>query len=319
MRAIVTGGAGFIGSHLSEKLVERNYEVAIWDNLFRGKIENIEHILNSGNQFTNIDLSKNESVSSMSEMILRDKPEFIYHYAAINGTQYFYDMPAKVLEANAMATHNLMIALRVVKSKSPNYNCKLIYSSSSEVYGEPFSLPTKETDVTWANISKVRDSYAISKLVGEFYVKLIAEELGMQYLILRLFNVYGPRMIGTKYGQVVPEFIQRLSDGEYPLNIFGNGKNKRSFCYVADNVSATIDLAESDTTSGVYNIGNSEEISIIELGKLVMENMNKEPKFCFLPERDGDHMRRCPDTSKLHSVIGARNYISLTEGIRLMM
>lgn len=319
MRAIVTGGAGFIGSYLCEELVSRGISVTIWDNLFRGKMENIEGILNDENRFVNLDMADHSQIEEMARLILQEKPELIFHYAAINGTQYFYDIPAQVLEVNSMAVYNLMLALREVKKVAPDYHCKVIYASSSESYGEPFSLPSKETDITYTNIDHVRDSYAIAKITGEFYVKLIAEELKLDYVIFRLFNVYGPRMVGTKYGQVIPEFIQRLSEGEYPLNIYGNGEHMRSFCYVTDNTRMTVDMALSNGESGVYNIGNSHEISILDLGTQIMEKMGKEPKFNFLPERVGDHKRRCPDTTKLHKVIGQQEYVSLSEGIDRML
>lgn len=319
MRAVVTGGAGFIGSYLAEYLVLDGIDVSIWDNLFRGKYENIESLINDKNHFINIDLAQSQSIDKMVELLLEEKPNYIFHYAAINGTQYFYDIPAKVLEVNANATYNLMLALRKAKQKDNTFKTKIIYASSSEVYGEPFSLPSKECDVTYVNTFHVRDSYAVAKLIGEFYVKLISEEIGIEWITLRLFNVYGPRMVGTKYGQVIPEFIQRLSNKEYPLRIYGNGKHMRSFCYVTDNANYTIELAKSNAKNDIFNIGNSDEISIYDLGALIMQKMNMDPKFHFLSEREGDHKRRCPDTSKLHNVIGNKDYIKLETGIELML
>lgn len=319
MRAIVTGGAGFIGSYLCEELVSRKISVTVWDNLFRGRLENIKGLLNEENCFVKLDMADHNEISHMAALILSERPNFIFHYAAINGTQYFYEIPAQVLEVNAMACYNLMLALRAVKKEAPDYICKIVFASSSETYGEPFNLPTKETDVTYVNIDHIRDSYAAAKLIGEFYIKLMAEELKMPYVILRLFNVYGPRMVGTKYGQVIPEFIQRISQGEYPLNIYGNGEHMRSFCYVTDNVSMTVEMALSNGASGVYNIGNSCEVSILDLGKRIMEKMGKKPEFHFLPERVGDHKRRCPDTHKIHMIIGQREYISLDEGLSRMI
>lgn len=319
MKAVVTGGAGFIGSYLMEELVGRGITVAAWDNLFRGKMENINGLLNDKNKFVNIDLAQAENIPQMTEMLVKERPELIFHYAAINGTQYFYDIPSQVLEVNTSATHNLMNAVRSAKKQIPDYKCKIIYASSSETYGDPFSVPSKETDVTYVNIEHVRDSYAAAKLVGEFFVKLIAEETGMDYMILRLFNVYGPRMVGTKYGQVIPEFIQRLSEGEYPLKIYGTGEHKRSFCYVTDNVKMTVDAAVVSCPNGVYNIGNTCEISILELGSIIMSKMGKKPEFECMPEREGDHKRRCPDTHKLHSIIGEHEFVSLEHGIDLML
>ena len=319
MRALITGGAGFIGSHLTQELAARGCDVSVWDNLFRGKYENIAHVIHNNNYFYELDMAQEANTGRMAELLLKERPSYIFHYAAINGTQYFYDIPAKVLEVNISATYNLMRAVRMAKQADAGFHTKIIYASSSEVYGEPFSLPTKETDVTYVVTNHIRDSYAAAKLTGEFYVKLLAEETGMDWVILRLFNVYGERMVGTKYGQVIPELIHRLKEGEYPLSIYGNGEHMRSFCYVTDNVNNTIDLAFCDAKNEIYNIGNDKEVSIRELGSLIMKKMGMEPAFTFLPEREGDHKRRCPDTAKIHAVIGERTYITLDEGIERML
>lgn len=320
MRALVTGGAGFVGSHLCDELISRDYVVSVWDNLFRGKLENIKGILqDDNNHFEDIDMADSHSIDRMAEIIVEERPELIFHYAAINGTMYFYDIPAKVLETNAGATYNLMLALRKAHEIMPDYAPTIIYASSSEVYGEPLHLPSNENDVTYVNVESTRDSYAAAKLIGEFYVKLMAEELNMPYYIMRLFNVYGPRMVGTKYGQVIPEFITRLKEGEYPLKIYGDGTQTRSFCYVTDNARMTTDLAESDAPSGVYNIGNPDEITIGELAGIVMRKLDLEPKLETSPALAGDHARRWPDVSKLIDVVGEQDLVGLSEGIDKMI
>ena len=320
MRALVTGGAGFIGSHLCDELAVRGYDVSIWDNLFRGRIDNVKDLLDEpNNEFYEIDMADNLNIDRMVELLVEEQPELIFHYAAINGTMYFYDIPAKVLETNADATRNLMLALRRVHEILPDYACTIIYASSSEVYGEPLHLPSNEGDITYVNVESVRDSYAAAKLIGEFYVKLFSEELGHNYYVMRLFNVYGPRMVGTKYGQVIPEFITRLKEGEYPLKIYGDGTQTRSFCYVTDNVQMTIDLAESHAPSGVYNVGNPDEITIGDLAAVIMEKMNLEPALETSPALSGDHKRRWPDVSKLTDVIEERKLITLSDGIDRML
>jgi nucleoside-diphosphate-sugar epimerase len=319
MRTLVTGGAGFIGSHLCEALVKQGYDVSIIDNLFRGKRENIEHLLNDRNRFYKIDLSLAEEIANVAGILAQEKPELIFHYAAINGTQYFYDIPGKVMEVNSQVSYCFMKSVKEAKINNPDWSPKIIYSSSSEVYGEPSSLPTKEDDVTYVNVNHVRDSYAASKLMGEFYVKLMSEELNISWIVLRLFNVYGPHMIGTKYGQVIPEFIKRLSEGEYPLRVYGDGNHKRSFCYISDNVDYTLALALSNAAKGVYNIGNTQEVSINDLGSLIMRKINREPKFIYLPEREGDHKRRCPDITKLSGVIPIDGFVTLDEGVEKMI
>jgi nucleoside-diphosphate-sugar epimerase len=315
MRALVTGGAGFIGSHLCEILVENGYEVSIVDNLFRGNYENIKHLINDRNRFYKVDMSLFEEIDGITGILVKEKPELIFHYAAINGTQYFYDMPGKVMEVNSLACYYFMKAVRAAKRINPSWHPKIIYSSSSEVYGEPLTLPTKENDTTYVNVNHVRDSYAASKLMGEFYIKLTAGELKIEWIILRVFNVYGPRMIGTKYGQVIPEFIKRLYEGEYPLKIYGDGSHKRSFIYISDHVKYAFALAVSGFANDIFNIGNTREISIIDLGSIIMQKMNKEPKFIYSTEREGDHKRRCPDISKLKNAIQLNDFVTLEEGI----
>ncbi len=276
-------------------------------------------MIRGSNHFYNLDLSIGSSVDQIAEIIDEERPEWIFHYAAINGTQYFYDIPGKVLEVNSLTTYYLMKTVKIVKEKDHLFQTKIVYSSSSEVYGEPFHLPSCEQDITYVNVEHNRDSYAAAKLLGEFYVRLFSEEMGMEWLNLRFFNVYGPKMVGTKYGQVIPEFITRLKEGEYPLRIYGNGDHRRSFCYVDDNVRDTAALALKEGTRGVFNIGNPDEISIRELGSCIMEKMGKKPAFEFLPEREGDHKRRCPDTSRLQAVIGSYPYITLEQGLDRMI
>lgn len=315
MKAIVTGGAGFIGSFLCEKLYDLNYEIVIIDNLFRGKKENIEHLINGKNKFYNIDISDSDNTEKIKEIITEFKPDYIFHYAAINGTQYFYDLSSKVLNENIMMTFNLVTALKGALDCDSNIRPKLIYSSSSEVYGEPFNIPTKEDDITYYRVGEDRDSYSASKLISESIIRLNCNDININWFILRFFNVYGERMNGTKYGQVIPEFITRLKNNEYPLKILGNGSHKRSFCYVEDNIDMTLSLIEKGKENEIYNVGNDKEISILDLAEIIMKKMNMEVKTEFLPARQGDHMRRMPDLSKTLSYIGKYDFVSLEDGI----
>jgi nucleoside-diphosphate-sugar epimerase len=329
-RALVTGGAGFIGSYLCEGLDGRGYKISVIDNLFRGRYENIARLFprrssawgeSEGeiNHFYKLDLSKPENVGKVAKILAEEQPALIFHYAAINGTQYFYDIPCKVMEDNTLMTWVLMKALRLAKADLPDWKPRLIYASSSETYGEPLELPSKENGVTYVKIGNERDSYAASKIASEFFVKLGSQEAGTEWIILRLFNVYGPRMVGTKYGQVIPEFIKRLRDGENPLKIIGNGEQRRSFCFVSDNVRLTLDLAEGKTANDVFNVGNTEEISIKDLAEIIMKKLGKEPRFEFLPERKGDHLRRCPDITKLRAAVEVSGFLSLDKGLDIML
>jgi nucleoside-diphosphate-sugar epimerase len=241
------------------------------------------------------------------------------HYAAINGTQYFYDIPEKVAEVNSIGTYNLLHGIMGACQAEPALKPLIVFASTSETYGEPFHVPTNEEDVTYARISEVRDSYAIAKLMSEFYVKLYAKKLGLEFLIFRIFNVYGPRMVGTRYGQVIPEFIVRLKEGEYPLNILGDGKHTRSFIYIDDHVSLAFAAVMKAKRDEVYNLGNPHETSIIELAELAMTKLGLEPAFKFLPERSGDHKRRVPSVDKLLKQIGSFNFTSLDSGLTKMI
>lgn len=313
---IVTGGAGFIGSNICKRLVREGYNVIILDNLFRGRIENIEDILGKGAEFIELDLAKHESILEMSKIICKYSPDLIMHYAAINGTEYFYDRPTDVSVVNSIGTYNLMESVKLAVGENGNLAPKLVFASTSEVYGEPFEIPTKEASTTHVRIDQDRDSYAAAKLMSEFYVKLYSQSLGLDYIILRIFNVYGPGMVGSKYGQVIPEFIKRIKDGEYPLNILGNGKHTRSFCHISDHVELTIRVLDSEFLNGVLNLGNSYEISILELAEKVMKEMSLEPKFQFKKEREGDHLRRSPCLDNLFNVVGEYKFVSLEDGLR---
>lgn len=317
MNVIVTGGAGFIGSHLVEKLIRNGYYVIIIDNLFRGKLENIAHLDASRYTFFKHDLTSPDT--SMLKKVIKDyMPGIIYHYAAINGTKYFYDIPYEILQSNLIATYNLLESFN--DQISDSYKPVFIYASSSEVYGEPFEIPTKESSITHVRIEENRDSYAIAKLSSEFFVKLYAEKHNLHYCILRIFNVYGPKMIGTQYGQVVPEFISRIKDGEFPLNIFGDGSHSRSFIHVDDHVDMVYKVStSSEIPSGVYNIGNPLEISIRQLGCKILSAFNLPIQINHLPEREGDHKRRMPDISLYIKYFGTPGFISLDDGINQLV
>lgn len=313
--AIITGGAGFIGSSVAKRLISEGYSVLIIDNLFRGVLSNLKEVLVDNNKLYKIDITDDDAVDKISEIIIEFKPELIMHYAAINGTQYFYDEPAKVATVNSLGTLNLMKSVKVAENRLNNFHPRIFFASTSEVYGEPSSIPTKETDLSYVRIDEDRDSYAAAKLMSEFYVRLYSKELGIPFVILRIFNVFGPRMIGTKYGQVIPEFIERLLRKEYPLNILGDGLHTRSFCFIDDHVELTIKLIKSGIANDVINLGNPNEISILELATLLMKKLDLVPDFKFLEERQGDHLRRNPDITKLLSAVGGFDFTSLDAGL----
>ena len=315
-RALITGGAGFIGSFFCDRLYKEGIYFTVIDNLFRGKLENISALLNSENKFINLDLIYSKSIDQVAQVLIKEQPDLIIHYAAINGTEYFYDFPAKVIEVNSIGTYNTLQAIKKARKKGFDKKALFVFASTSEVYGEPFKLPTTENDITYSRIFLDRDSYAIAKLASEFFTRLFCKELNLNWIILRIFNVYGPRMISSKYGQVIPEFINRLKKGEYPLRIIGNGQQTRSFCYIDDHIELTWRLICNEYSyNDVYNIGNPYEIKILDLAKTIMKKIGLKPNFTFTEGRKGDHKRRKPDISKILDVVGLYNFISLEKGI----
>ena len=303
MKAVVTGAAGFLGSFLSEELLSNGYNVIGIDNFFRGKKEYLPKHKNF--EFYEIDLVNQPK--DFSNLIKKERFELLFHYAAINGTKYFYDMPYQVINDNVRMTQNVLEACKNSSLK------KIIYASSSEVYGEPLDIPIKETHPILLNIFTDRDCYASSKAISEFYIKLFAKQNNIDFLLLRIFNTYGPHMDSSEYGQVIPEFIDKIfSDKKF--TIIGDGKHTRSFCYVSDHIRLVRKLAEN-VSNEIVNVGNDEETHIIDLAKMLhkMENKNFNPEF--LPEREYDHKRRCPDISKLKELISDYPKISLDNGL----
>lgn len=307
MRAIVTGSAGFLGSHLVEILLDKEWEVVGIDNLFRGRVENMR----DGEKFRFYELDICHEGEKLSEIIAGFRPTAIFHYGAINGTEYFYDSPWKVLENNAKLTISLIDAI----VNSGYFPEKFLYASSSEVYGEfPDEIPTDENAISRLDIHSIRDSYASSKSIGDFLVKLFCESKGIQWTILRIFNAYGPKMDSSKFGQVVPEFIRRaLSKEEF--TIIGDGSQTRSFCYVGDHVRMVSDIAEIKDSQGVFNIGNQDEISMIELAETIHQLVGRKFEPNHLPPRENDPPRRVPNCEKVYSICGPCQY-SLEEGLK---
>tara|TARA_B100000886_G_scaffold340546_1_gene311087 strand:+ start:2248 stop:3225 length:978 start_codon:yes stop_codon:yes gene_type:complete len=307
---LVTGAAGFIGSHLCDLLVKRNNEIVGIDNFFRGNLKNLFFSQQQPNfHFYNLDLTKNESIKSLKEIINKFNIEKIFHLAAINGTHYFYDSSFKVLNDNILMSQNIIEA---IKNTKVNY---VIYTSSSEAYGDPLEIPTSEKHPIILNSYSNRDSYAVSKIVGDYYFRLFAENQNIKFLSCRVFNQYGPRMIGSKYGQVIGEFIQRIINGE-KFTIIGDGSHSRSFCYVKDGAKILTQLADKEAV-GFINIGNDEEITIMSIAQLIHKKMKQKFNPTCLKEREHDHKRRRPDLSEMKKFLKNFKYTSLDDGIDL--
>lgn len=290
-KVLITGAAGFIGSHLADRLVKDGHHVVGVDNLFRGKMKNVERLNKNPNfEFHRADITS----GGYLKKILRDV-EVVYHYAAINGTKHFYERPLEVLKTNVEGTIN------VLKMSAECGVNKFIFASSSEVYSDPLKFPTSESHpLLIPDVDNPRYSYNASKATGEVYTRWYAKEHNFEYLILRIFNTYGPRMDTSGYGQVVPEFIRKLSEPQF--TIIGDGKQTRSFCYIDDLIEMTVRAAKK-VKNDILNIGNDEEIEILKLARILHELAGKKFRYKLLPPRAGDPRRRVPDITKAKKLL----------------
>lgn len=290
-KVLITGAAGFIGSHLADRLVKDGHHVVGVDNLFRGKMKNVERLNKNPNfEFHRVDITSGRFLKK----ILRDV-EVVYHYAAINGTKHFYERPLEVLKTNVEGTIN------VLKMSAECGVNKFIFASSSEVYSDPLKFPTSESHpLLIPDVDNPRYSYNASKATGEVYTRWYAKEHNFEYLILRIFNTYGPRMDTSGYGQVVPEFIRKLSEPQF--TIIGDGKQTRSFCYIDDLIEMTVRAAKK-VKNDILNIGNDEEIEILKLARILHELAGKKFRYKLLPPRAGDPRRRVPDITKAKKLL----------------
>ncbi len=281
-RVIVTGGAGFIGSHLTEELVRRDYQVAILDNLSTGRKENIKELLNKNKvQFirgsiTNLPLLKE----------LFQGATYVFHQAAIPSVPKSVKDPLATNEVNITGTLNVLLAAKDSKVK------KVIYASSSSVYGDTPTLPKREDMVPCP-----QSPYAVSKLAGEYYCRVFQEVYGLTTVCLRYFNVYGPRQDPeSQYAAVVPRFLSWAYKGK-SLVIFDDGEQTRDFTFVADAVAANI-LAAEGSASGVFNTGTGESITINEMARLVIRLTGNKVKTVHQEPREGDIRHSLADIAK---------------------
>jgi UDP-glucose 4-epimerase len=299
MKDLITGGAGFIGSHLAEELLELGHEVFLIDNLWTGKLTNIAKIQNHESVHLIVDTILNESV--MNELIF--KVDHIYHLAAAVGVRNIMDHPVETLDTNVKGTDTVLrLANRFKK--------KVFIASTSEVYGKHVEHPLSEDDNrVMGTVKKRRWAYACSKTLDEFLALAYFDEKKLPVVIGRLFNTVGPRQTG-QYGMVLPNFVQSALLGK-PITVYGDGNQSRSFTYVKDVVGAMIKLMKEPAAEGeIFNVGNDKEVTINELAQRVKEMTGSHSEIEHIPYEKAygpgfeDMERRCPNIEKIKSLIG---------------
>ena len=306
MRVLITGGAGFIGSHLADAYLERGDEVLVIDDLSTGTIENIRHLKNNPRFHYTIDSVHNQPVTA--ELV--DQSDVVVHLAAAVGVKLIVESPVRTIETNVRGTE-VILALANKKNK------RVLIASTSEVYGLSADVPFREDgNLVMGATTKGRWSYACSKAIDEFLALAYWREKKLPTTIVRLFNTVGPRQTG-RYGMVIPTFVKQALAGR-PITVYGNGKQTRCFGFVGDVVGALIKLMDrSDTVGQVYNIGSNEEISIFHLAEKVKELTNSESEIVFVPYDEAyeegfeDMPRRVPDITKINRLVGFRPEMTL--------
>ena len=311
MNVLITGGAGFIGSHLGEALLRMGHEVVAVDDLSTGSLDNIRHLAGEA-RFRFV----RESVRNASTMTaLVDRCDVIYHLAAAVGVQLIVDRPVHTIETNIHGTE-------VVLNLANKFGRTIFIASTSEVYGKNTKVPFSESDDTVLGSTRFsRWSYACSKMVDEFLALAYHDQYGLPAVVCRFFNTVGPRQTG-QYGMVVPRFVRWALAGK-TIEIYGTGKQSRCFCNVADVVEALGKLIECDAAVGeVVNIGSDEPITIEQLADriITMTGSTSQKRFVSYEEAYGrafdDMLRRQPDLSKLKRLIGYEPKHSLDETLR---
>src|SRR5579862_9557786 len=308
MRALITGGAGFIGSHLAERLLARGDEVMVMDNLSTGSIENIRHLKRYARMTYFLEPIENRHL--LAELV--DEADVIFHLAAAVGVRLIVESPVRTIETNVNGTQ---LVLETACKKR-----KLVFAAStSEVYGKNTNVPfCEDADLVLGPTSKGRWSYAASKALDEFLALSYWKEKRLPVVIARLFNTVGPRQTG-RYGMVVPNLVGQALEGA-PLTIFGTGKQSRCFCDVRDSVEAILRLVATDKAVGeVVNIGGDYEVSIEGLAELIKERARSSSSLSYIPYDQAyepgfeDMQRRVPCLDKLERLINFRPKTVLTE------
>jgi UDP-glucose 4-epimerase len=311
VKALLTGGAGFIGSHLAERLLAGGHEVIVLDNLSTGSIDNIAHLKGTHGFSYSIDSITNEPL--LAELI--DRSDVVFHLAAAVGVKLIVEQPVHTIETNVHGTEVVL--------KHANKKKKLVViASTSEVYGKSADVPFREdADLVLGATMKHRWAYASSKIIDEFLALAYWKEKKLPVIIVRFFNTVGPRQTG-QYGMVLPTFVRQALLG-HPITVFGDGTQSRSFTYVGDVVEALVALAQEPRAIGqVFNIGNTGEVTIAELAARVRSLSGSASPIQYIPYDEAyeagfeDMPRRVPDISKVRKLIGYEPKLCLDEIIR---
>jgi UDP-glucose 4-epimerase len=306
MHYLITGGAGFIGSHLSDALLARGDRVTIIDDLSTGSMANIHHLRVNPRYRYVIDTMLNAPL--LAELV--DDADAVFHLAAAVGVKLIVESPVRTIETNVRATE---LVLNVAAKKKK----RVLITSTSEVYGKNTVVPfTEESDLVLGATTRGRWSYACSKAIDEFYAIAYWRERKLPTVIVRLFNTVGPRQTG-RYGMVIPRFVSQALAGE-PITVYGDGSSSRCFAHVSDAVRALVALMETDTAVGeVFNVGSTEEIRIVDLAKRVKSLADSTSEIVFVPysvayeENFEDMPRRIPSLEKIRRTIGWEPTIDL--------
>lgn len=300
IRALITGGAGFIGSHLAGRLLDCGYQVTVIDDLSTGQLRNIKCMMSNANFSYAVEDIRNIHVIDR----LVSECDIIFHLAAAVGVRNIIDRPINTIEVNIGGTEMIL-------RTASRYRRRVLIASTSEVYGKGVDFPFREDDDTLSGPTRrSRWSYAASKAIDEFLSFAYHEEVGLPVTLFRLFNTVGPRQLG-QYGMVVPRFVRWALTNE-PIQVYGDGRQQRCFANVFDVVRAIQGLAECDATIGeLYNIGSAEEISIMGLAERIRDRADSASEIKLIPydqayQQSGfeDFRRRVPSISKIQSAIG---------------
>jgi UDP-glucose 4-epimerase len=314
MTILITGGAGFIGSHLAEQLLKEGNKVVVIDNLSTGILQNIDSFKEHPDfEFVEGDIRNDKLIEPLIE-----KSEAVYHLAAAVGVRLIAEAPVHTIETNIGGTE-------IVLNAANKFGKKVLIASSSEVYGKSESVPFREDDdIVLGSTSLSRWSYACSKAIDEFLGLAFYQQYGLGVIICRFFNTIGPRQTG-RYGMVVPRFVQSALRNE-PISIYGTGKQTRCFCYVADLIEAIISLMKCKEAAGkVYNIGSNEEISIEGLADKIIDMTGSKSKKQFISYEAAygrpieDMMRRLPSVERVKKAVGWEPKRSLAETLRVII